>query len=122
MGRQIILSRIMVLVAIVVIVMVPKRIIIATVTIVATKESIPLVPEVSLMILRHILMTIIQLIAMIVDQRRLGWMRVNAGLVILHVPLLPHLQGGPLVTVVAIMPIICLVAAVGSLDGSRLGG
>jgi len=46
----------------------------------------------------------------------------RAGLVILCVLLLPHLQGGPLVAVVAMMPIICLVAAIGSLDGLHLGG
>ena len=48
-------------------------------------------------------------------------MKEDAGLVVLRVLLLPHLQGGHLVAVVAMMPIICL-AAVGSLDGSRLGG
>jgi hypothetical protein len=46
-------------------------------------------------------------------------MMVNIGLVVLHVLPLPLLQGGPLVAVVAMMPNICSVVAVGSLDGPR---
>ena len=104
------------------IVMVPKRITIATVIVVAAEENVLCIPEVPPMIPGHLLMTIARLIAVVMVLRRLGWMMVNAGLVILLILLLPHLQGGPLVTVVAMMPIICLVAAVGSLDGLRLGG
>jgi len=48
-------------------------------------------------------------------------MMVNAGPVILHILLLPHLLG-PLVMVVAMMPIICLVVALGSTEGLCLGG
>ena len=122
MGRPSILARIVVEVAIVAIVVVPKRITIATVIVMAAEESILPVPEVPLMIPGHILMTIIQLIAAIVAVRRLGWMMVNVGLVVLCILLLPHLLGGPLVVVVAMMPIICSVAAVGSLEGPCLGG
>jgi len=103
-------------------VVVPTRTIIAIMTIIATEESAPLIPEVLLMILGHILMTIIWLTVMIVVLRRLGWMRVNVGLIVLCVLLLPHILGGPLVTVVAMMPIICLVVAIGSLDHPHLGG
>jgi hypothetical protein len=122
MGRQNVLAGIVVVVAIVTIVMVLRRITITTMTVMAAEESALHIPEVPLMILGQNLMTIIQLIATIVGLRRLGWMRVNAGLVVLHVLLLPHLQGGPLAVVVAMMPIICLVMAIGSLDSSCLGG
>jgi hypothetical protein len=122
MSRHNILVRIMVVVAVIMIVVVLERITIATVTIMATEESVLLIPEVPLMILGHLWMMIIWLTATIMVPKGLGWMMVNAGLIILHVLLLPHLLGGPLVTVVAMIPIICLVAAVGSLDGSHLGG
>jgi len=122
MRRHNVLARIMVVVAIVMIVMVLKRITIATMIAMAAEESILPIPEVLLMTLEHILMMIVWLIAMIMDQRGLGWMRVNIGLIMLCVLLLPHLLGGPLVMVVAIMPIICLVVAIGSVDHSCLGG
>ena len=109
-------------VAVIAIVVVQKRITIAIVITVAAEESILPVPEVPLMIPGHLLMMIVRLIAAIVAIRRLGWMMVNVGLVVLRILPLPLLQGGPLVAVVAMMPIICSVAAVGSLDGSRLGG
>jgi hypothetical protein len=121
MGRQNVLARIVVVVAVVAIVVVPKRITIATVIVVAAEESVLPVPEVPLMIPGHLLLMIVRLIAAIVKVRRLGLMKGDAGLVVLRVLLLLHLQGGPLVAVVAMMPIICL-AAVGSLDGSCLGG
>ena len=120
MGRQNILARIVVEVDVIMIVVVPKRTTIATVIVMAAEESVLPAPEVPLMIPGHLLLTIVRLIAAIVIVRRLGWMKVDAGLVVLCVLLLPHLQGGHLVVVVAMMPIICL-AAVGS-DGSRLGG
>jgi hypothetical protein len=121
MGRQNVLARIVVVVAVVAIVVVPKRTTIATVIVAVAEESVLPAPEVSLMIPELLLRTIVRQIAAIAGlQRRLDWMKEDAGLVVLRVLLLPHLQGGLLVAVVAMMPIICL-AAVRS-DGSRLSG
>ena len=87
-----------------------------------TKENVLHIPEVPLMIPGHLLMTIALAIATIMILKGLGQMKVDAGFIILHVLLLPPLLRGLLVMVVAMMPIICLVAAVGSLDSSCLGG
>jgi hypothetical protein len=55
--------------------------------IMATMENVLLIPGVPLMILGYILVTIIWLIAVLAVLRRLGLMKVSAGLVIPLVPL-----------------------------------
>ena len=63
-------------------VVVLKRITITTVTVMAAKENILHIPEVPLMIQGH---------SHDHGSKKVEWMRVNAGLIVLCVLLLPHL-------------------------------